>query len=538
MSYSVLLGSDDEQVLRKIRSQLSELPDIHLADVVRSSSDVIPLLSTNDGIDCVLLHESLGPLPALDLAREVTTRHPYLAIVLIVSDPRTEVLAAAMESGARGVVSVNPSLEELETRIANAGDWSRTMRRHMDGYSAERISGKAGMLVAIAGAKGGTGTTTVAVHLALAASDARRTVCLVDMDLQTGDLPTYLDITHRRSIADLAEAADDLNPTALADALFAHRLGPHILLAPREGERAEDIDGRAARQILGSLRSRYDLVIVDCGSYTTEASAMAAELADRVLITCSPDLPALRGARRLVEMWERLQVRKRDDILVLLVKQSRSSEIQPDFARKVLRLRLTQTTMPAAFRALESATNTGAPGDVTDPTFRKAIGQLLGEIGVLHATSSSAEAGPRAPGRQDRRQPKKKGRKRARSRHESGQATVEFIGILPFILIIVVVLWESLMLGMAMMTASHGANEGARAAAVGESPDQVRKAVRDHMTSTWADRATIRYTPGADQVVVTLKIPALMPRIETPWSMSASAEVVHETGGDGGEGSG
>lgn len=536
MSYSVLLGSDDEQVLRKIRSQLSELPDIHLADVVRSSSDIIPLLSTNDGIDCILLHESLGPLPALDLAREVTTRYPYLAIVLIVSDPRTEVLAAAMESGARGVVSVNPSLEELETRIANAGDWCRTMRRHMDGYSAERVSGKAGMLLAVAGAKGGTGTTTVAVHLALAASNARRTVCLVDMDLQAGDLPTYLDITHRRSIADLAEAADDLNGTALADALFAHRLGPHILLAPREGERAEDIDGRAARQILGSLRSRYDLVIVDCGSYTTEASAMAAELADRVLITCTPDLPALRGARRLVEMWERLQVRKRDDVLVLLVKQSRSSEIQPDFARKVLRLRLTQTTMPATFRALESATNTGSPADVTDPTFRKGIGQLLGELGVLHATASSAEPAPR-PGDQGRRQPKK-GRKRSRSRHESGQATVEFISILPFILIIVVVLWESLMLGMAMMTASHGANEGARAAAVGDSPDEVRQAVRDHMSSTWADRAAIAYTPGGNEVVVTLKVPAMMPRIETPWSMSASAEVVHETGRDGGEGGG
>lgn len=536
MSYSVLLGSDDEQVQRKIRSQLSELPDIHLADVVRSSSDVIPLLGANDGIDCVLLHESLGPLPALDLAREVTARYPYLAIVLIVSDPRTEVLTAAMESGARGVVSVNPSLEDLETRIGNAGDWSRTMRQHMGGYNTDRVSGKAGMMVAIAGAKGGTGTTTVAVHLALAASNARRTVCLVDMDLQAGDLPTYLDITHRRSIADLAEAADDLNPTALADALFAHRLGPHILLAPREGERAEDIDGRAARQILGSLRSRYDLVIVDCGAYTTEASAMAAELADRVLITCSPDLPALRGARRLVEMWERLQVRKRDDVLVLLVKHSRGSEIQPDFARKVLRLKLAQTAMPASFRALEAATNTGSPGDVTDPTFRRAIGQLLGEIGVLHATASSVESAPKPPSQG--RRPPKKGKKRARSRHESGQATVEFIGILPFVLIIVIVLWESLMLGMAMMTASHGANEGARAAAVGESPKQVRKAVRDHMTSTWADRATIRYTPGSDKVVVTLKVPALMPRIETPWTMSASAEVVDETGGNGGAGTG
>src|SRR5690606_10811410 len=142
---------------------------------------------------------------------------------------------------------------------------------------ADRPTGQGGLVIALAGAKGGTGTTTTAVHLALAASNARRTVCLVDMDLQTGDLPTFLDITHRRSIVDLAEAADDLNPTALAETLFAHRAGPHVLLAPREGERSEDIDGRAVRQILGSLRSRYDLVIVDVGAYTSEATAMAAE---------------------------------------------------------------------------------------------------------------------------------------------------------------------------------------------------------------------------------------------------------------------
>lgn len=531
MSYSVLIGTDDENLLRRIRTQLSELPDINVVDALRSSSDIISRLTVDEGPDCVLLHEGLGPLPALDLVREVTARRPYLAVVLMVSEPRTDILAAAMESGARGVVSVNPTLEDLETRIGNAGDWSRTMRRHLEGYSAEHLSGRSGLLIAFAGAKGGTGTTTTLVHLALAASSARRTVCIVDMDLQTGDVPTFLDITHRRSIVDLAEAADDLSPAALAEALFAHRLGPHVLLGPREGERGEEIDGHAARRILGSLRSRYDLVLVDCGAYTTEASAMAAELADRVVVTCLPDLPSLRGARRLTEMWERLQVRKRDDVHVLLTRQSRNSEIQPDFARRVLRMKLLQTCMPASFKNLESATNTGTPGDVTDPTFRKAVGRLLAELGILEQTSSSPqrELKPanerRSPGK--KRKAEKSGRKK-RGRRESGQSTVEFIGVLPFVLILLILMWESVLVGMAMMTASHGANEGARAAAVGESPGEVTDAVKKHMTHTWADRATVDYAPGGDEVTVKLHIPVLVPGVHAPWTMTASAEVVQE----------
>jgi MinD-like ATPase involved in chromosome partitioning or flagellar assembly len=77
----------------------------------------------------------------------------------------------------------------------------------------------------------------------------------------------------------------------LADTLFVHPAGPHILLAPPEGERAEEVGERPTRQILGSLRARYDLTVVDCGAQTTDASAAAVELADSSLVVLTPDLP-------------------------------------------------------------------------------------------------------------------------------------------------------------------------------------------------------------------------------------------------------
>lgn len=533
MSYQVLLGANDEALERRVRTLFSELPDFDLADVGHTSSDVSAMVSTVESVDCLLLHEAIGPLPVLDLVRELTARYPHLAIVLAVSDPRAEVLASAMESGARGVVSVDPSLEELEARLGNAADWSRTMLRHFEGASSEGPSGQAGSIVVLAGAKGGTGTTTTAIHVALAAANARRSVCLVDLDLQTGDLATFLDVTHRRSVVDLAEAADDLNPTALSEALFAHRLGFHVLLAPRDGERAEEIDGRAARQILGTLRARYDLVVVDCGAYTSEASAMAAELADRAIIATSPDLPSLRGARRMAEMWERLKIRKREDVAVLVTRQSKQAEIQPDFVGKVLKLKVLNTTIPAVFRALESAINTGTPNEVTEPVFRKAVGRLLGEINVLHGAPSSAGRPEPHSGSAKNDSGKSKSwsqaaRKKKRKR-ESGQATVEFIGMLPYIVIFMVVLWEALLFGSAMMAASHGANEGARAAAVGKSQQDVEKAAKEQMMDTWSERADVEYQRGGEQVTVRLRIPVIMPAVELPWQMSASARVVHET---------
>ncbi|MCZ0973134.1 hypothetical protein O1L55_20560 [Streptomyces albulus] len=104
-----------------------------------------------------------------------------------------------------------------------------------------------------------------AVHLALAARAAGRRVALVDLDLQSGDLGSYLDVQFRRSVVDLA-GIQDISARVLKEAVHAHHTGLGLLLAPEEGERGEEVDDRAARQIVTALRGRYDVVIADCGS--------------------------------------------------------------------------------------------------------------------------------------------------------------------------------------------------------------------------------------------------------------------------------
>lgn len=526
MSYNVLLATPDPALRERLRAQFAELPDVHLFGVAVSSAEVSTMLAAAENLHCLLLHDDLGPLPTADLIRDVTQQQPQLAVILIVADTTADVLTSAMEAGARGVIGEQPSLEDLETRVSAAAEWSRTIRRHLDGHGAGLLPGHAGRTVAIAGGKGGTGTTTLAVHLALAVAAARRTVCLVDMDLQAGDIPTYLDITHRRSIVDLTDAADDLNPTVLADTLYAHRLGPHVLLAPQDGERGEDLTGAATRQILGSLRSRYDVVIVDCGSHVTEASAMAVEMADRVIVTTTGDTPSLRGTKRLVELWERLQARKRDDLAVVLTRHRRQNEIQPEFARKVLNLNLLPTPVPDAAKALEPAANTGTPTEVDDAAFGRAIGRLVHDAGLFTSPAETPVDLVNAPAQHGRgRRSRRHGRGSGR---ESGQATIEFVGLLPYILFIVLFLWEALVIGMGMINASHAANEGARAAAVGQSHDKVAEAAKKRMSGDWSDRTAVAYRPGDDQVTVSVRIPVFWPKLDSPWSMTASAEVVHE----------
>ncbi|KIF05971.1 septum formation initiator, partial [Streptomyces sp. RSD-27] len=211
--------------------------------------------------------------------------------------------------------------------------------------------------------KGGVGTTFTAVQFALAAAASGRRTALVDLDLQAGDVGSYLDVQFRRSVADLA-GIQDISPRVLQDAVYEDRSGLALLLAPADGERGEDLDERATRQVLSALRARYELVVVDCGTQLTGANATAVEQADVAVLVTTPDVVAVRAAKRIVRMWERLQVRKAEDTALVVNRWSRHSEIQPSLIEKITKTRPTRTPVPAAFKELQGVVDAGRVQDL------------------------------------------------------------------------------------------------------------------------------------------------------------------------------
>ncbi|MFC0037865.1 AAA family ATPase [Actinomadura rayongensis] len=511
MTRRIILGIGDRTVASGLGGQFQELPDIEIVSVEATSGEVIGAVGAAPDVDVVLVDEDIGPLPALDLIRELVVRHPQLAVILVAREATADIFAAAMGSGARGVITDEPTLSELQSRVEQAAEWSATMRRHFQGSQDAPASGRLGTLLTLCGAKGGTGTTTLAIHLAIALAASGRTVCLVDLDLQTGDIPGYLDVQHRHNVADLAAAVDGLDGAVVAEALFVHPAGPHLLLAPPHGEDSEEISARAIRQILTALRTRYDLVIVDSGSQVTDANAMAVELADQVIITATPDVPSMRGAKRMTQLWTRLQIRREEDVLVLLTRQDRRNEIQPDLARKMVGAPLMKATIPASFRALEEAANTGSPTLVKNNDFRRAIGRVAAEAGLLDAPAAGT-----APRRGDQ-----------------GAALVEFSAIIPLIGAIILLVWQTVLVGLTSMYSSHAANEAARAVAVlGYDEPGSRAQVRDRaaarISGPWKDEKHLHIEVVDGYVRVTIDTPAVLPGLRTPFGITTSAKVVDE----------
>ncbi|GAA1309025.1 AAA family ATPase [Streptomyces sanglieri] len=401
MTTRIVPAVGDVDAARSVTTLLSQLPDAEPAAPVTDSTQLIDTLarlageSLDDLPEVVLVHERIGPVPALELIREVSLRFPAIGVVLITADVTPGLFSSAMESGARGVVTLPLSYEELANRVQSAAQWSVGVRRHLTAGN-DVFTGPGGTVVTVSGAKGGVGATVTAVQIALASQKSGRTVALVDLDLQTGDIGSYLDVQFRRSIVDLSTITD-ISPRVLSDAVFSHSTGLALLLAPSEGESAEEVSDRSARQIVSALRSRYEVVVIDCGSQLQGASAAAIEMADTALLVTTPDVIAVRGAKRVVRMWERLQIRKAEDTVTLVNRFIRSTEIQPQLIEKITGTTTANTAVPANFKELQAVVDAGRLHELdSKSTVKQALWALAGELGIVKVPEKAEKNGAKS----------------------------------------------------------------------------------------------------------------------------------------------
>ncbi|NUU18150.1 AAA family ATPase [Cellulomonas humilata] len=527
MAGTVVIGCADQSLAYELRSQLSEAAEVEVVGVAETTTEMADLVLQHEP-NLVLVHDQLGPEPVHQVIRDLGMRRPASAAIVVTSDGEPEALAAAMDAGARGVLSYPLSFADVQLRVNTALDWSRHMQSLLINAFADggNARGRA-TVVAITGTKGGVGTTTLVTHLAW---DVRRElpdhkVLVVDLDLEKGDVSSLIEARARTSVADLAKVAQDLSVRTVADAVFQHESGIHLLLPPDDVRDAELVTPTAIRQIVGLLRQQYDLVLIDVGAHVTPVQAAVVEIADEVVSVITPDLISIRALRRTLGWWETLQVRKPDSVHVLINKASRTDEVQPETAKRLSPGRMLTTVLPDMGRKLETAMNSRAPELVTDPTWWRSLRALGREVGLVRAPGSGEQSGPVETSSR-----RSSGRRQKSAANDSGSAAVELVALLPAIALVCAVLWQLGMTGLTYVWTGYGASAAARSVALGDSPSEVRTAAQDAFPAGMRSDVTVDVaSPLPSSVDVSVRIPVMMPGIlDTPWTAEVHREVVKE----------
>ena len=251
----------------------------------------------------VILGPSYAEDSALDAVRNLRAADPTLISLVVAESVTANLLRAAMQRGVSDVIEAPLTEEKIAAAISQFSSDVLKMQAARPGPTPAVAEGPpTGEIVTVMSAKGGSGKTVTATNLAvLLAQQPDSKVCLVDADLQFGDVCLVLQLEPKFTVVNAAAELHRLDEQLLNSILTPHHTGLKVLAAPLEPAFADDITTAGLMQILELLRTMFDYVVVDTASLLDELLLSLLEKSDQVLMVVDMDLPSVKNAKLALE---------------------------------------------------------------------------------------------------------------------------------------------------------------------------------------------------------------------------------------------
>jgi pilus assembly protein CpaE len=223
-----------------------------------------------------------------------------------------------------------------------------------------------GRLALFYGAKGGVGTTTIAINTGIAlATDLKRRTALVDANLQFGDLRVFLDLGLDTASIVNAMSEPDLDGDLLRNLMVRHHSGMDLLLAPTSPEAADIVVERqrtnptTLSNLLAIARRQFDYTLVDMAKSIDDFNLQLFDEADVIFVVMTADLSCLKNVQLVLKTMDNLGY-QRSKVQLVLNRSNAYTGINIDNAESVLGRKI-DFQIINEYRGAISALNSGEP---------------------------------------------------------------------------------------------------------------------------------------------------------------------------------
>jgi len=275
-----------------------------------------------------------------------------IAAVALTRNPDATLLRRAMRAGCTEVLDNPFDPEQFHSTLGRLEEqWTGNLGK------VER----AGQLLSFFGAKGGVGTTTVAMHLAVfLVLSHKKKVLLIDNHRDLGHVCLYLGLDGTRyHFKELIRNVGRLDSDLLQGFIATHKSGLHVLSSPDLYEEQGGAEPGPLRQTLQFLRGEYDFVLVDCHTSTADSDLAVMEMSDYVYLIAVPMIGAIRDLSRFIDGV--LQKGQRADRLhVVMNRYSSQSAVSVEHIERAVRLPV-EIKIGNYYAECTRAANIGAP---------------------------------------------------------------------------------------------------------------------------------------------------------------------------------
>jgi len=329
----------------------------------------------------------LGPSCTADgslaSADRLLQHHAEVGAILVANELSTALLQQALRAGVKDVLTAPISSEQLfeaVERVANTLKAAPVSPNSPAPLSLDDGGGDLGTVVTVFSTKGGSGKSVIAVNLAVVlAMRSDRPVCLVDADLQFGDIAVMLKLAPQHTIVDAVASLDRLDATLLQSLMTLHpSSGLHVLAAPLEPAFADQIGAAEMVKIVETLRKTHSYVIVDTPAYFNDVVLGLIEVSDQVLLVAGLDVPNIKNVKIGLQTLRLLNTPKEKLRLVL---NRANSKAKLDVGEVERTLQITADALIPSDVVVPQSVNKGIPVVLSAP--KSAVARSLVELASI-----------------------------------------------------------------------------------------------------------------------------------------------------------
>ena len=278
-----------------------------------------------------------------------------VGVVFVTSQTHdTDLLLKAMRAGAKEFLS--QPLNELEVKTA-----LMAFKKRMQQFNSKEPV-RSGQIIHLIGAKGGVGTTTVAVNLAMILARIKNSgsVALVDLNTVFGEIPLFLSVKPTYHWGQIVKNVERIDSTFLLNAMTKHASGIHILPPPSYLNGHPPLTVGIMERLLSALKNTFDFVIVDGGQSLDGPALKAVEMSDKILLITLLSLPCLHNTKNLLKSLAGLGTVQKDRLRLVINRYLKKSDLSIKEAEESIQNEIFWN-IPNDYRTTMSAINRGMP---------------------------------------------------------------------------------------------------------------------------------------------------------------------------------
>ena len=363
----VLIVDDIAETREMIQRMLQFDNSIEVVGTARTGREAIEQ-TEKLAPDVAIMDINMPDMDGIAATEAIRKKVSFTQVVILSVQNDSNYMRRAMLVGARDFLTKPPMIDDLTAAIKRAGAMAQDERKKVSQSSGAGGSGSQfslssnpkGKVIVVYSPKGGNGATTISTNLAMVLQNSDTEVCLVDGNLQFGDVAVFLNEQSKNSVIDLTPRVDELDPEVVKEVSIKHpNSNLYLLVAPPTPEMAEKVPGEQFGKLLTFLRQVFRYVVVDTSSYLTDVVLSSLDVADQIILVTTQEIPAIKNANAFLTLCNLLGIPK-DKIFFIMNRFDKKIAISPERVSESLKQEIL-FSIPFEERTVSNAINRGVP---------------------------------------------------------------------------------------------------------------------------------------------------------------------------------